>query len=162
MKLLDLCRMNVFETFRPLYYRSLELTYTRKVKQAWNIFVFCWQFVFLETLAAVSLSRFYHIWRWKTLSFAFWRVRSSFKFCFEFQTNLSEGFCFYDGQLHKSFQFANNIIPQKATRTIFKKLDKIIVCCQARVLSYLVPAMLASVILNIPKFLEARLEEVSS
>ena len=32
---------------------------------------------------------------------------------------------------------------------------------QARVLSYLVPAMLASVILNIPKFLEARLEEVS-
>ena len=127
---LDLCWMNVFETFRPLYYRSLELTYTRKVKQAWNIFVFCWQFVFLETLAAVSLSRFYHIWRWKTLSFAFWRVRSSLKFCFEFQTNLSEGGCFYDGQLHKSFQICKKRKSSKSLKNNFeeyRKLDKLII-----------------------------------
>ena len=88
--------------------------------------------------------------------------------------------------LPRGFKIAkNNNVLQKANRIKFKirsnkiliskftnkftnltnkiliyKLDKQNTYCQARVLSYLVPAMIASVILNIPKFLEARLEEV--
>ena len=43
----------------------------------------------------------------------------------------------------------------------FRSAGIVYIFFQARVLSYLVPAMVASVILNIPKFLEARLEEVA-
>ena len=137
------CLLDINVLFsRPLYYRSLELTYTRKVHymiQARNI---------------LKLYQNYVIY----CSFIIFSFRQSHlkEVAFMMATSKSLGRLAIDWQISQEI---SKMLKKKHTRKQIYDIFKTFF--QARVLSYLVPAMLASVILNIPKFLEARLEEVS-